>query len=82
MSNETLLTCKNLSLTGGAVPEDSGRLYYGEPAELPVVPGYVCVCDNLIACGSLSLSLSFSLSPQAWWPRSQIFPSQDGFGIR
>jgi sialate O-acetylesterase len=29
MSNETLASCKSLSLTGGAVPEDRGRLYYG-----------------------------------------------------
>lgn len=29
MSNETLLLCKNQSLTGGAVPQNSGRLYYG-----------------------------------------------------
>lgn len=29
MDNETLTICKNESLTGGAVPEDSGRLHYG-----------------------------------------------------
>lgn len=38
MSNETLRECKNLSLTGGAVPEDSGRLYYGMVA----VRDYYC----------------------------------------
>jgi hypothetical protein len=32
MSNETLLTCKNQSLSGGAVPQDQGRLYYGMAA--------------------------------------------------
>jgi sialate O-acetylesterase len=29
MDNETLGLCKDQSLTGGAVPEDRGRLYYG-----------------------------------------------------
>ena len=29
MSNETLLECRNESLSGGAVPQDSGALYYG-----------------------------------------------------
>lgn len=32
MDNETLAECKNQSLTGGAVPEDRGRLYYGMTA--------------------------------------------------
>lgn len=29
MDNETLTVCKNESLSGGAVPQDSGALYYG-----------------------------------------------------
>lgn len=29
MDNETLSLCKNQSLSGGAVPENRGRLYYG-----------------------------------------------------
>ena len=29
MDNSTRTLCKNLSLTGGAVPQDNGRLYYG-----------------------------------------------------
>ncbi len=29
MSNETIDSCQNQSLTGGAVPENQGRLYYG-----------------------------------------------------
>ena len=32
MSNETLGQCKEQSLTGGAVPECAGRLYYGMTA--------------------------------------------------
>ena len=32
MSNETLAKCKEQSLTGGAVPECAGRLYYGMTA--------------------------------------------------
>ena len=32
MDNETLGLCKDQSLTGGAVPEDRGRLYYGMTA--------------------------------------------------
>jgi hypothetical protein len=34
MSNETLLACKNESLSGGAVPQDSGALYYGMHASI------------------------------------------------
>ena len=29
MSNETIRSCKNQSLAGGAVPQNQGRLYYG-----------------------------------------------------
>ena len=29
MSNETLSICRNESLTGGAIPNDSGALFYG-----------------------------------------------------
>jgi hypothetical protein len=32
MDNQTLTRCKNQSLTGGAVPQDNGRLYYGMTA--------------------------------------------------
>ena len=29
MDNETLTVCKNESLSGGAIPNDGGALYYG-----------------------------------------------------
>ena len=32
MDNQTRTLCKNQSLTGGAVPQDNGRLYYGMTA--------------------------------------------------
>ena len=32
MDNETRTECKNQSLSGGAVPQDNGRLYYGMTA--------------------------------------------------
>lgn len=44
MSNETIDSCQNQSLTGGAVPENQGRLYYGMVA--PFANYSVAGCEH------------------------------------
>lgn len=58
MSNETIDSCKNQSLTGGAVPENQGRLYYGMVAPFAnySLAGWVwCVNGPLADVAGLTL---------------------------
>ena len=77
MSNETLAKCKEQSLTGGAVPECAGRLYYGMTAPFAnfsvagwlwckeFVGSSVSVQSNTLPSLSFLLAASF---PARWSP--------------
>jgi len=59
MDNKTLLECKNQSLTGGAIPQDAGALYYGMVAPFAnySVAGWVW-CTSPLLLSALPMRLN------------------------